>query len=122
MKKVVILILLLFTLWLPVAADGNGGSNPKSIGIQLRPISNGNPKGHREPSPIVIDINYVPATQSIDIIYPGDAPGEVFVYFKETLVGYSSEINSTIPLPYTFGVYDIEIVTDYWSAQGSIEL
>jgi hypothetical protein len=71
---------------------------------------------------IDIDAWYNNESNSIDISYDGEAIGEVSLYLNGNILDYSTEINTTFALPYTTGIYRIEITTETWSAEGYIQL
>lgn len=76
---------------------------------------------HRAPLHIYIEAIYNEVDGVIEIIYDGDAEGECFLYLNGQIVGYAPEINATFQTS-GHGLYLIEIVSETWSAQGSIRL
>ena len=70
---------------------------------------------------ICVDAYYDALSGSISIIYDGEAEGEVNLYSDGVLIDSSSEISTTFLISDS-GVYTIEIVTESWTATGSIEI
>jgi hypothetical protein len=65
---------------------------------------------------------YNAQSNSIDISYNGLADGEVYLYMNGDIIGYDSIINTSLPLPSDRGLFQIEIVSDTWTAYGLLQL
>lgn len=59
---------------------------------------------------------------SVDISYQGEAEGEVYIFLNEILLGYDSNINTSIPIPPNPGTYSILIIGSNWEAHGQFQL
>lgn len=77
---------------------------------------------HRAPLRLNIQAYYNAESNTIDIAYDGEAEGEVYIYLNENIIGYDSEINTSIQLPTTSGLYKIYIIEKNWIARGQIQL
>lgn len=126
MKKLLILFLVCFSLNASVdtyASNDTSNSNTKKVDLEIL-SKDTNTGGNRQRAPRYIDLEvfYSGSINSITINYNGDIEGEVYIYRNNILVGYDSQINTTILLPYYGGNYEIEIITDSWIAQGYLEL
>lgn len=97
-------------------------STPIPIAINIPPDqTKPKPPIHRAPMRICVDAYYDALSGSISIIYDGEAEGEVNLYSDGVLIDSSSEISTTFLISDS-GVYTIEIVTESWTATGSIEI
>lgn len=108
---------------MPMMADGSDNkSTSEPITLILHPINTeSNPTIHRAPMRTYVEGYYDAWTQTITIQYDGEATGEVHLYRDEIFVDSSCEINTTFMLIES-GFYTIEIITDSWSAIGSIDI
>ncbi len=68
-----------------------------------------------------IEAWYNAESNSINILYDGDATGEVFLYLNNNIIEYDSEINTSFQISIP-GLYKIEIIGETWIAQGYIQL
>ena len=124
MKKIFTLIISLMAIAVPMFADESKGNTASSTPITLRTHVNDdqpNPTVHRAPMRICVEAWYDTASDSIIILYDGEAGGEVCLYKDGMLVDNSAEINTTFTV-HESGFYTIEISSESWSATGSIEL
>ena len=123
MKKIITSIIAFMALALPITAlESSGKSSSTPIALNIPPIKNKpNPTIHRAPMRIPVEAWYDADTDTISIIYYGEATGEVNLYRDEQLIDSSSEINTTFQIAES-GFYTIEINTEAWSASGSIEI
>ncbi len=71
---------------------------------------------------IALNAYYDSESQTIEIIYNGESVGESFLYLNENIIGYNCDINTTFILPTPSGSYTIEVVTESWTAPGSLKL
>lgn len=104
-----------------IAEDTKEKSHKTVIKLDLRQQP-GRPTMLRAPLRINVEAFYNAETNTIDIIYDGEAEGEVFIYQNDNIIGYDSAINTSIPLPAATGIYYIEIVGTTWIAQGMLQL
>ena len=97
-------------------------STPIPIAINTLP-DNTKPKPpiHRSPMRIPVEAWYEADTETISIIYYGDATGEANLYLNGQLIESSSNINTTFTVSEA-GFYTIEIMTESWTATGNIEI
>ncbi len=121
MKKIFSLILVMMAIAIPMIAD-DSKSNPstRTIGFDLYDVAT-IPTVHRAPMRICVEANYDALSQTITIQYDGEATGEVSLYRNGDLVDSSVEINTSFMVEES-GYYTLEIITDSWSAIGSIEI
>ena len=122
MKKIFTLIIALMAIAVPMFADESKGNTPSSTPITLSTHVNDdkpNPSVHRAPMRICVEAWYDAASDSIIILYGGEATGEVCLYKDGMLVDTSAEINTTFMVQES-GFYTIEISTESWSVTGSI--
>lgn len=123
MKKIFSIIIAFMALALPVLAQESDGK-PKSQPVTLSTHTLDNKPNEtipRAPMRIPVEAWYDADTDTISIIYYGEATGEVNLYRDEQLIDSSSEINTTFQIAES-GFYTIEINTEAWSASGSIEI
>lgn len=116
------LLLLLTTLFLAFAQGHADTPLPEQIDIKTTKNKKNDNGPLRAPLSVQIEAYYNAEPNTIDIIYDGVADGEVYLYFGDDIVGYDSQINTTLQVPANKGVYTIEIVTASWTAYGSIQL
>ena len=123
MKRIFSLILAMMVFVLPIIADGsNDKSNNEPITLILHPtLPEPHPIVHRSPMRICVDAYYDAWTKTITIQYDGEATGEVLLYRNGELVDTSTEINTSFLLS-SSGLYTIAISTEYWTAEGLIEI
>jgi hypothetical protein len=123
MKKILSLILVMIMIFALHAKAGVIKTSNSSQSIMLEIAQyNETSSRHRAPMRIDIDAWYNNESNSIDISYDGEASGEVSLYLNGNILDYSTEINTTFALPYTTGIYRIEIISETWSAEGYIQL
>lgn len=117
MTRLLLLLTTLFFAFTQVQAD----TIQQIIDVKVK--KKNDPDGPlRAPLSVQIEAYYNAEPNTIDIIYDGEADGEVYLYFGDDIVGYDSQINTTLQVPANKGVYTIEIVTASWTAYGSIQL
>lgn len=80
------------------------------------------PNFNRAPMRINVKAFYDSNSRKIKVFYNGEAEGEVFLYLNEDIIGYDSQINTSLTLPSTPGLYKIEIIGETWMAQGYLQL
>lgn len=121
MKKSFSLILVMIAIAIPMIAD-DSKSNPstRTIGFDLYDVAT-IPTVHRAPMRISVEAYYDALSQTITIQYDGEATGEVSLYRNGDLVDSSVEINTSFMVEES-GYYTLEIITDSWSAIGSIDI
>lgn len=124
MKKILSLILLMMTFASHAMAETptTSTSSSQSILLEISQLNNDNTGRHRTPMRINIEAWYNTETNSIDILYDGEAEGEVFLYLNGAVVEYDSKINTSLEIPSNSGFYKIEIIGNCWTASGSIQL
>lgn len=123
MKKILSIILVMMSIvFSSVAQESNNGNYDRPIVLESHPIDNsGTSTRHRAPMRINIEAYYDSDSHSMNIYYNGEANGEVFLYLNESVIDYSSEINTTFFTP-TAGLYKLEIISENWIAEGYIQL
>lgn len=122
MKKLFPIILLMITIALPTfAQDGNDDEDNDSdiIGLEFDQKDNGTTSNHRSTLNMSVEAYYNPYNHIINVCYYGENNGEVFLYLNNTLINYSSKLNTTFLLT-TPGVYKIVINEEFWIATGYI--
>lgn len=123
MKKIFTHILACMAIALPLSAqDSKGNSTPEPIILKSLPLDN-HPTTpiHRAPIRVEAEAWYEPTTETISIIYYGEAEGEANLYKDGLLIDNSSELNVTFPVSGS-GFYTVEIITDNRTLTGSIEI
>lgn len=121
MKKIITIFFAVIAFILPMKA---GDETPTSIPITVEePGKDATPtlKPLRAPMRVGVEAWYDSNLGTISISYSGEANGEVNLYCDGVLVDNSSEINTTFMVA-DHGLYTIEILTDSWTATGSISL
>lgn len=122
MKKILTLIFVIMSIVLPaIAQNSQEKSNSKVIELDFRNQTQ-KPSMLRMPMRVDIEASYEMESHTIEIIYDGCAAGEVFLYLNDTVIGYDSNINTSLQIPSIPGLYRIEIVSESWIAQGYIQL
>ena len=124
MKKILFLILVMMTFAFHAMAGEpkTSSSSSKPVSLEVRQTKEQATMVHRAPMRINVEAWYDAETNSIDISFDGEADGEVFLYLNGNILDYSPEINSSLMLPHSPGLYTIEIVSETWGAEGSIQL
>lgn len=122
MKKIIAIILLLLTLECQVLAQDKNSAPSQTVGLHFILKTPAPSNVHRAPVNININTSYNAENNSIDISYVGEDDGEIFIYMNDDIVGYSSELNTSIQLPSSTGHYRLEIVSETWIAQGHLQL
>lgn len=122
MKKILsLMILAMMAISFPVLADDSKGNQSQMpLELELHDIVP-TPTVHRAPMRISVEAYYDMLSGTISIYYSGEATGEVLLYKDGQLMESSSEINTTFIVPES-GLYTIEIITDSWTASGSIDI
>ncbi|MBD5355422.1 MAG: hypothetical protein HDR88_00195 [Bacteroides sp.] len=121
MRKFLIVIFAMMAMVLPsFAQEKNGDSSSKNIKLELHNHPD-NSSILRAPMLIGIEAYYNADTQTIDIIYDGEAEGEVFLYLNNAVVDYATEINTSFSISVP-GFYKIEINGETWTAEGYLEV
>lgn len=118
-----IIIVMLSFAGHTTAFASTGNSVPSSIGMNV--IRNQNSSAahvHRSLINIPIDAFYDTESNSIYISYYGDSVGLVYLYLNDAPIECDTEINTSFQLPALSGCYRIEVVTENWTAQGTITI
>lgn len=123
MKKIFTLIIALMALALPITTRG---SESKPISIPLTSESHADddkPQNpiHRAPIHVCVEAWYDAALGTISVNYAGEASGEVNLYCDGVLVATAPEINAVFMLCES-GFYTIEVLTESWTAIGTIDI
>ena len=123
MKKILSFIVAFMALTLPMSVHASDDkSTPQPITLSSHADNNKpNPKPRRAQMRIPVEAWYEADTETISIIYYGDATGEVNLYLNGQLIESSFDINTTFTVSEA-GFYTIEIKTESWTATGSIEI
>ncbi len=105
-----------------IATGSENKSKSQRIVMETHPIrANPTPTIHRAPMHVCVDAYYDELSSTITINYDGEATGETLLYKDGELFDSSSEINTTFSIMES-GYFTIEINTEYWTAEGSIEI
>lgn len=122
MKRNLSILFLLLSITIRLIAQNSTGDNgSQPVGMDYLYTSK-KPSLHRSPIQIPLYVTFTKETNTIDISYDGEDDGEVYLYLGEDIVGYDSQINTTLQVPTNKGMYTIEIVTSSWTACGSFQL
>lgn len=122
MKKFIVIIFVMLSLAFNAGAEESGSDKIVTVVLESHPYDNGYPnKRHRSAMRIDVHAYYNVSTNSVKVVYDGEAEGEVFLYDGDTVVGYDSAINTTLQLPDVPGQYRIEIIGETWTATGYIQ-
>lgn len=122
MKKLLSFILAIIAVTLPVIAqDSTGSSSTRRVGLEVRQTQESATTVHRAPMHINVEAFYNSDFNTLSIYYNGEAEGEVFLFLENSIIDYSSEINTVFPI-ITSGLYKVEIRTENWEAEGYIQL
>lgn len=117
-KQIFTLLFLMICIGLsPNAAASNEPAPSADIDLEVHKNENGT-KPHRAPMHVNIDAFYDSMSRTISIVYGGEAEGEVFLYLNGAIVDHSPEINTTFMISAP-GLYEIEVVSESWTATGS---
>lgn len=111
------------TLAFPMTAqesDSKSTSKPITLEAHKKDDRPHNPI-HRAPMRIPVEAWYDTATETISILYFGEATGEANLYKDGLLIERSFDINTTFAVSEA-GFYTIGIMTDSWTASGSINI
>lgn len=123
MKKLLSLITVVMMLaFQAVAQESKTNTSSQGIMLEIAQYNNGNNGVHRAPMRVNIEAFYNAESNSIDISYDGDATGEVYLYLNGNAIEYSPELNTSLQVPSTPGLFRIEIMSETWIAQGYIQL
>lgn len=129
MKKLLFLIITVMMLAAQAVAQETPKTNTsspttssKDIKLEIAQYNNDTTGRHRIQMRVNLEAFYNEESNTIDILYDGDADGEVFLYLNGDIMDYSSEINTSLELPATSGIYRIEIISQTWIAEGYIHL
>lgn len=121
MKQIFILILSLMTFALQAKADESDPDNSsQEIEFEYSKSQQSTAR-HRVPTRINLVAWYNAESGSIEIVYDGEAEGEVFLYLNGNIIGYDSNINTSFQISVP-GLYKIEIVSESWTAIGFLQL
>lgn len=122
MKKILALILVMMMFSLNAMA-GESESSKSSQSIMLEIAQYNETTGRaRAPMRIGIEAWYNAESNTIDITYDGDATGEVYLYLNGNAIEYSPELNTSLQVPSTHGLFRIEIMSETWIAQGYLQM
>ncbi len=123
MKKIFTIIIAIMAIAVPLSVKADSGNSiPTPIILETHPEDDEPEfKPHRAPMRVGVEAWYDSNLGTISISYSGEANGEVNLYCDGVLVDNSSEINTTFMVA-DHGLYTIEILTDSWTATGSISL
>ena len=124
MKKTLLLILLASSIAFPIfsANDNGDDSESETIELEIKDNASGPSNGnHRSSIFSFIEASLYRNKQILEICYYGENNGEIFIYHNNILVNYSSELNTTFQFTGS-GLYKIEIIEEFWTATGYIQL
>lgn len=104
-----------------LAKEAEEQNSSQTIRLEINQQTDTPTRVLRAPMRINIEAYYDTENHTIEICYNGEADGEVFLYLDENIIGYDSEINTSFQIS-SAGYYRIEIISETWIAQGSIQL
>ncbi len=104
------------------AQEAKSSSSSCAVGLKFQNNNGTNPKPQRAPMHIDIQVYYNAEYNTIEISSDDDVDGEVFLYHNGNVVGYSEELNTTILIPATPGLYKILIHGESWIAEGYLHV
>lgn len=123
MKKFIILLLAVLTLSFNADAEESKSESRITLAVDTHPYNNDySGQRHRSAMRILIEAWYIAESNTIEISYDGEDDGEVFLFLDDAIIGYETNINTTIQLPLATGQYQIVIVGENWEATGYIQL
>jgi len=119
MRRILAFITVMITIaFQSIAKESNNDSSTIPVGIEVHKKHNNSSRNmHRAPMRINIEAYYDEASHTLDIMYDGEAEGEVFLYLNGSVIEYDSVINTSFQI-YTPGLYKIEIISESWVAEG----
>lgn len=113
----------MMTLVIPtIAQEPDNRSASQKVGLEFHRTTVGHPTVHRTPMHLNIEAYYNVDTHTINILYDGECNGEVYLYLNDTVINYSSEINTSFQISGEPGLYQIGIIGENWVAQGCLQL
>lgn len=121
-KLLSLVIVMIMAAFQAMAQESKTNTSSQCIKLEITQYGTHKTGVHRAPMHVSIEAFYNAENNSIDISYDGEAEGEVFLYLNGNILDYSPEINSSLMLPHSPGLYTIEIVSDTWGAEGCIQL
>ncbi len=122
MKKILTFIFVIASFaFQAIAQDSKTDTSSQGIKLEIAQYNEPSVR-HRAPKRVSIMAWYNAQSNSIDISYNGLADGEVYLYMNGDIIGYDSIINTSLPLPSDRGLFQIEIVSDTWTAYGLLQL
>jgi copper(I)-binding protein len=125
MKKIISLILVFMTSMFisqkSVASESNRSTSSQTVALRVQQKTSAVPSKKRSSAVMTINTYYNAADNTFNIAYDGEAEGEVFLYINNNIIGYDSQINTSLKIPYT-RTLRIEIVCDSWIAEGYITI
>lgn len=123
MAKFLTIILAMMTFAFNAIAGEPTTNTSTSQDIKLEIAQyNGTSGHHRAPMSIKIEAFYNADNKIIEVSCDGEVEGKVFLYLNENIIEYDSNLNTSLPIPSTSGLYRIEIIGDNWIAYGTILL
>ena len=122
MKKLLSLIIAVMIPALQAMAQESKSETSSQQILLERTTKNLTYERTRAPMRVNIEAYYNADSRTIDISYDGEATGETFLYLNGNVMDYSPEINTSLQVPSIPGLYQVEIVSENWIAQGYIQL
>lgn len=121
-KLLSLVIIMIMAAFQAMAQESKTNTSSQCIKLEITQFRTHKTGVHRAPMYISIEAFYDAENNSIDISYNGEANGEVFLYKNESIIEYDSNLNTSLHIPSSPGLYRIDIISEYWSAQGYIQL
>lgn len=123
MKKLLsLVIVMIMAAFQAMAQESKTNTSSQCIKLEITQHEVHKTGVHRAPMHVSIEAFYDAESNSINISYNGESVGEVYLYLNGTFMDYSPEINTSLQIPSTSGLYQIEIVCETWIARGDIQL
>lgn len=121
-KLLSLVIVMIMAAFQAMAQESKTNTSSQCIKLEITQYGTHQTGVHRAPMYVSIEAFYNAENNSIDISYDGEADGEVFLYKNESIIEYDSNMNTSLQIPSTPGLYRIEIISEFWLAEGYINL
>lgn len=121
-KLLSLVIVMIMAAFQAMAQESKTNTSSQCIKLEITQLRTHNTGVHRAPTYVSIEAFYNAENNSIDISYDGEAEGEVFLYKNESIIEYDSNMNTSLQIPSAPGLYRIEIISEFWLAEGYINL
>ncbi len=123
MKRVTFFLTLLLSTFVLCAQSGQETTSKQNVGLEFH--TSGNPdRIHRTPMRLDIEVVYDTENTTVEVISYDSLIGEVYLIdnTNNSVVDYSTSINTTLSVPTNYSSYTIKIVGENWYAIGILNL